>query len=107
MTSGVTRRRGMLYTTTPSPPQGEGLCLYFCPDEARDAAGVGLKVFGVSVHYDPLMKRLVPIGSLYRGIDPAWTMDADWQEGRILARGPIPTSLFFPWDAAEHRGDGR
>ena len=88
----------MLYTPTPAPHQAEQVVLFFSPQEARLAAVAGHPVCGVSVHYDSLMKRLIPSGSPEPGVDRSWMAPAEWHSGgSIVARGPIPEPLFFRW----------
>ena len=91
----------MLYTVVPSPRPGGEVVLYYSPDEAQAAIMDGQQVLGVSVHYDALMSRLVPIGSLYRGVDRGWTTPAERHtQGHVIARGPIPEALCFTWPGA-------
>jgi len=91
----------MLYTLAPAPP-GEHITLYFSPDEAKAAAIDGQSVLGVCVHFDSLMNRLMPIGSLYRGVDRDWTTSAECDpKGHIIVSGPLPQPLLFSWSSAK------
>jgi len=83
----------LLFTTTPPGRQGVEIPLYFRPEDA----GEGQDLYEVAVHYDGLLYRLIPLGNLYRDLDPGWTTSAKYHDGGfITARGPIPASLFAP-----------
>jgi len=93
----------LLFTTTPPERQGDEILLYFRPEDA----GEGRIIYGVAVHFDGLLHRLMAIGNLYQRIDPGWTTPATYHGGGfITARGPIPVSLFVAWPGEEQRRAG-
>ena len=50
----------------------------------------------VPVHDDGLLHRLIPLGNLYRDLDPGWTTaDTYHGGGSNTARRSIPRSLFI------------
>jgi len=85
----------MLFAATAPERQGEEIRLYFSPDDALAEAGEGRRVYKLAVHYDGQLRRLTAVGHLYQKIDPGWTTSAEYRpDGSIVARGPIPGSLY-------------
>lgn len=90
--SSQERGLAMLFTTTSPERQDDHIPLFFSPDDAW-AARQGHRVHRVAAHYDGLMHRLIPLPAEYR----EWTIPAEHHgNGFIIARGPIPISLFVP-----------
>jgi len=94
----------MMFTAT-SPLLQEGrIRLYFSHDEARAAAGSGGPVYGVAVHYDGLLHRLLPLET--GSIDATWSAPAWFQEeGFVIAPTPIPRPLFLGRDGMQGPSD--
>jgi len=88
----------MLYTLGPVSQDRGPVALYFSPHDAKAAAAPDQRVFVVSVHYDALMHRIIPVASAQRRVDRHWSTPAAHQpDERIIAEGPIPAPLLFPW----------
>jgi hypothetical protein len=88
----------MLYTLGPVSQESGPVVLYFSPHDAKVAAAPEQKLLGVSVHYDALMHRLIPVASAQREAGRDWSTPAAHQpDGRIVAQGPIPAPLLFGW----------
>jgi len=84
----------MLYSVLPPSRHRQRVRLYLCPQAAR-AASQGGDLYRVAVHFDGLLRRLVPLRPLPEQLDPAWTVLAEHDgEDCIVTYGPIPPLLF-------------
>lgn len=85
----------MLYTVL-SPGEEYDRILLFPSQEAAEAVAAGLRpVRPVAVGYDSMMRRVIPLWTDPQAFDPAWSTPAQpHPDGSVLAKGPIPVSLF-------------
>jgi hypothetical protein len=84
----------MLFTKTAPTRQEARIYLYFSPEEAVTAAGAGQPIYGVAVHFDGLLRRLLPLEPKLLG--PSWTAPAEYQDdGCVVAAAPLPQTLFL------------
>jgi len=82
----------MLFTTSSHERPGDEISLFFRPEGVSE----GHRIVEVPVHDDGLLHRLIPLGNLYRDLDPGWTTAAIRHGGGSnTARRPIPRSLFI------------
>lgn len=82
----------MLFTTSSHERLADEIPLFFRPEGASE----GQRIVEVPVHDDGLLHRLIPLGNLYRDIDPGWTTAGTHHGGGFnTARGPIPRSMFI------------
>jgi hypothetical protein len=87
----------MLFTTTTPSHQGDRITLYLELDEARDDARDGGTIFEVAVGLDLSGHRLTSDSAHKPSHDPLWGTPAYFEDfQRIVARGPIPDTLFTP-----------
>ncbi len=85
----------MLYTLGNVSSQDAHLRLFFDLEQARLAAWEGAIVRAIAVRYDWLGGRLIPRRPLPMGLDPDWTVRAEF-DGRcvVVSRETIPAVLF-------------
>jgi hypothetical protein len=85
----------MLYTFTHPADQRDRILLYPSIAAARAAAGDDGSIRGLAVRFDTMGRRLAPLWTDPRSLDPRWTTAAYADgDGTIIARGPIPECLF-------------
>ena len=82
----------MLYTFDSPDHQADGIRLFFRLEDALAASRQDQRIWGVAVHYDGLLHRLIPLLASSR----AWTAPASNQgDGSVITREPIPALLFL------------
>ena len=82
----------MLYTFASPDHQADGIRLFFRLEDALAASRQDQRIWGVAVHYDGLLHRLIPLLASSR----SWTAPASNQgDGSVVTREPIPVLLFL------------
>jgi hypothetical protein len=85
----------MLYTMAQHSNQKNWIRLYFSYDAARSVCTSGRPVRKVAVHFDALLRRLLPLRPLPEGIDACWSTPAEYDgDLAITVQGLIPEPLY-------------
>ncbi len=85
----------MFYTMMNPSSQSDRVYLYPNVDAARTSARVGDIVYEVAVRFDARGHYVAPLRSGFAIADPDWTTPAYAEpDGAVIAKAPIPESLF-------------